>query len=100
MNNKIAIIDASSRGLPYDYYFIKELTKYYDVDFFYSNTQFNYEYIELLKNIKNVSLYEYKISGYKKTTSIKNYFKLLFNILKKQNQYQKIHFFWSILFFL
>jgi hypothetical protein len=97
---RVLIVDASSRGLPYDYYYIKELSKHYNVDFFYSKTKFNYEYIELLKNEENINLYEYHISGYPRLISTINYLKLLIYIIKNKNKYRKIHFFWSILFFL
>ncbi len=94
----IAIIDASSRGLPYDYYYISELSKYYNVSFFYSKTIFNYEYIELLKDNSNVVLYEYKISNVNKIQATYEYINLFFTIYRNKKKYHKIHFFWSILF--
>lgn len=32
--NKIAIIDPASYALPYDYFFIRSLSKDYEIDFF------------------------------------------------------------------
>jgi len=95
---RVLIIDASSRGLPYDYYYISELSKYYKVDFFYSKTKFNYKYIELLKNNPNVMLYEYQISNVNKIKATYEYIKLLLYIYQNKDKYKKIHFFWSILF--
>jgi hypothetical protein len=94
----IAIIDASSRGLPYDYYYIKELCRYFKVDFYCSKTNFNYEYVKLLKKEKNVNVFEYDISGFPKILAVKSYLKCLMSLLKRREKYYKIHFFWSILF--
>lgn len=94
----IAVIDASSRALPYDYYYISEVSKYYKIDFYYSKTKFNYEYIEFLRKNKNVNLLEYNISGYNRMISLFGYLKLLRDIYKNRKKYKKIHFFWSLFF--
>lgn len=97
--NKIAIIDPSSYTLPYDYFYLNEISKYYKVDFYYSNTKYNYEYIEKLKNNKNIKLNEYNISSSitsSRFVSLSNYFKMLIKIYYKRNNYKKIHFMWNL----
>ena len=96
--NRIAIIDPSSYSIPYDYFYINELSKYYKVDFYYSNTKYNYEYIEKLKNNNNVNLREYNISPIvtSKLFGLVNYFKMMKDIFFDRNKYLKIHFMWSI----
>jgi len=98
MKKKIAIVDPSSYSLPYDYFYIQELSKYFIIDFYYSKTSNNYEYIERLSNNKNVRLFEYKISPnmVSKVKGVVNYVKLLFSIYRKRKSYSSIHFIWSI----
>jgi hypothetical protein len=60
---KIAIIDPSSYTLPYDYYYLKEISKYYKIDFYYSKTQYNYETINQINDTDNIKLIEYNISS-------------------------------------
>lgn len=96
--NKIAIIDPSSYSIPYDYFYINELSKYYIVDFYYSNTRYNYEYIEKLRLNCNVNLLEYNISPIvnSKVFGLINYFKMMKDIFFNKDKYLKIHFVWSI----
>lgn len=95
---KIAIIDPASYTLPYDYYYIIELSNYYTIDFYYSSTQFNYSYIESLKPYPNIHLMEYPITGKNKLIGLINYCRMLAHINRVQNSYSSIHFFWSIFF--
>ena len=97
---KVAIIDPSSYSLPYDYFFILELQKYYQVDFYFSKTESNYEYIEKLKNCENVTLFEYYVSpsSTNKFRGLFSYSKMLIDIFSKRKSYIKIHFLWSIFF--
>ncbi len=94
----IAIIDPSSYSLPYDYFYITELSKYYKIDFYYSNTKYNYEYIEELKSNSHVNLKEYNISPIvsNKLIGMKNYLNMLKDIYFNRSKYIKIHFIWSI----
>lgn len=96
--NKIAIIDPSSYSIPYDYFYINELSKYYIVDFYYSNTKYNYEYIKKLRDNHSVNLLEYNISPIvnSKLFGLINYFKMMKDIFFNQDKYLKIHFVWSI----
>jgi glycosyltransferase involved in cell wall biosynthesis len=94
----VAIVDPGAYTLPYDFFYIEEVSKYYKVDFYYSKTKYNYEYIEKLRDNKNIKLIEYSISGsiVHKLIGIVNYLKMLSEILIKKNQYKKIHFMWNL----
>ena len=98
---KIAIIDPSSYSIPYDYFYIEELKKEFQVDFYFSSCSSNYEYIRKLEGQKNVMLCEYPISpsAVSKLSGIINYFRMLKDIWLKRGGYYKIHFIWSIFFF-
>jgi len=95
---KIAIVDASSRTLPYDVFYINEVSKRYKVDFYFSNTNYNISFLELLKNNKNVKIFKNEISQKSKFKGLVNYFFLLLKIYKIKNEYHKIHFQWFIFF--
>lgn len=94
----IAIVDPASYSLPYDYWYIIELSKYYKIDFYYSKTKYNYEYIKLLQKNSNITLQEYSISYGNKLAGLKNYSVMLQKIYDKKSEYMVIHFFWSIFF--
>jgi hypothetical protein len=95
---KIAIIDPSSYTLPYDYFYLIEVSKYYKIDFYYSKTKYNYEYIDKLRSNNNIRLIEYNISSsvIHKSIGLLNYIKMLTKILIRKNSYSKIHFMWNI----
>lgn len=95
----IALIDPASYTLPYDYFYINEVSKYYKIDFYYSNTKYNYDYIKKLRNNNNnINLVEYNISSsvVPKSIGLLNYIKMLSEILLKKNRYNKIHFIWNL----
>lgn len=100
MRNTIAIVDPASFSLPYDFFYIKELSNFYDVDFYCSVTKYNYEYIELLKSFKGIHVIECDISSsvVDRVGAVVNYFKVLYSLYGKRNKYLAIHFIWSILF--
>ncbi len=95
---KIAIIDPASYTLPYDYFYITEISKYYEVDFYYSNTKYNYEYIKKLESNQNVHLLEYNISTsvISKAQGFLNYIRMLIKVLRQKETYYKIHFMWNL----
>lgn len=95
---RIAIIDPSSRSLPYDFYYIREISKSYLVDFYCSTTQFNEDYIDRIKKINNVKVVKANISNAPVIIAGVNYFILLSKILFKK--YTHIHFQWYIFFVL
>ena len=105
---KIAIIDPASFILPYDFFYISEIVKRNAVvDFYCSETDYNSEYQQELRNL-GVNVYSYPISSTKanRITGMINYIKLLSFLYKNRNKYRAIHFqffiFWPIeaLFFL
>ncbi len=57
MKQKIAIIDPSSYTLPYDFYYIREIAKTVEVDFYCSTNPFNWEYAEMLNEFSNVTVF-------------------------------------------
>jgi glycosyltransferase involved in cell wall biosynthesis len=94
------VVDPSSYSLPYDFYYITELSKTYQVDFFYSECTSNYEYISQLKKAKKIQLFEYKVSPSctNKLYGLMNYFLMLKFIWLSRKSYGKIHFIWSVFF--
>lgn len=105
---KIAVVDPASFILPYDFFYIDEISKRAVlVDFYCSKTKYNDEYLGELKKL-GVNVFDYAISSTKanRLHGILNYIKLLWDIFKKRRQYQAIHFqffiFWPLeaLFFL
>src|SRR5450830_278547 len=105
---KIAVVDPASFILPYDFFYIAEIFKRnVIVDFYCSETNYNNEYIQELKNL-GVNVRSYSISSTRtnRLKGILNYAKLLANLFKNRQQYQAIHFqffiFWpfEVLFFL
>jgi len=98
LRKKIAVVDPSSYSLPYDYFYINEVSKYYLVDFYYSKTSSNYEYIDKLRDNKNVNLREYNItpSVTNRFCGLINYVLMLFLIFLNSYRYHSIHFIWSI----
>jgi glycosyltransferase involved in cell wall biosynthesis len=99
-SKKIAVIDPSSYSLPYDYFYINELKNTFHVDFYFSKSACNYEYVENLKLCDNVTLHEYSISPSctNPLFGLINYVKMLKDIFLKRKNYKKIHFIWSIFF--
>lgn len=100
--DRIAIIDPSSYSIPYDYFYINELSKYYKIDFYYSNTKYNYDYIEKLKKNNNINFLEYDISPAvnSRILGLVNYLKMMKDIFVNKDEYLKIHFMWSIFSFI
>ncbi|HFN5758622.1 TPA: hypothetical protein ACHFML_004596, partial [Escherichia coli] len=78
MRKKIAIIDPASYALPYDYFYIKSLCTYYDIDFYCSHTKYNPEYIEKIKSLDGVNVYLFNVSNTNKFVGTINYLRLLF----------------------
>lgn len=97
---RIAIIDPNSSTLPYDYFYIIEVSKYCLIDFYYSNTRYNFDYIIRLRKNKNVNLIEYNISGSisNKGIGLLNYLRMLSHISMRRSEYHKIHFIWNLYF--
>jgi glycosyltransferase involved in cell wall biosynthesis len=94
---KIALIDPSSRSLPYDYFFLNEISETLKIDFYCSFTAFNEEYLKEIEKNENISVLPYNISKKNRVQGALNYFLLLFKILLNKGKYEKIHFMWSIL---
>lgn len=91
---KIAVIDPSSRSLPYDFYYVREASKSYLIDFYCSRTSFNDVYIDKIRSLKNVNVIVSNISNVSKFKGIFNYILLLSKISFKN--YSHIHFQWYI----
>ncbi len=97
MRMKIAIVDPSSYVLQYDFYYIREIAKSFDVDFYCSTTPFNWEYVEMLKEIPGIRVFSYRISAVPKLRGILNYMNLLTRLLCRKKNYCAIHFQFQIL---
>ena len=94
--SRIAVVDPTSRSLPYDFYFLKEISKTERIDFYCSKTNFNSQYIEQIGALENVEVITLNISNNSKILWILHYFKMLLSI--SRNDYKYIHFQWYVLF--
>ena len=97
MKKKVAIVDPASYTLPYDFYYIHEIAKAFNVDFYCSTTPFNWEYVEKLANIPGVKILPYSVSAVSKLRGFTNYMRMLFCLFKKRSDYHTIHFQFQIL---
>jgi hypothetical protein len=79
---KLAIVDLTGRSLPYDYYYIKALSKAYKIEFYCGRSKFNRKFYELLKNIDNVSLVSRSAETGYVLSILKCYFSLFINAYK------------------
>ena len=96
-NKTLAIIDIGSFSLPYDFYYINELSKQgYQVDFYCSNTKFNNEFFDQIKLNDNITLklYDISTSVNNKFSSMLEYLRFLKDLLINYKNYQYIHFMW------
>ena len=93
---KIAIVDPASYTLPYDYYYIIGLEDQFDIDFFASKKENLDYYLEHFKKLKNLNLITYQISIPNKIIGLINYLRLLFRLAHTKDDYEYIHFQWSI----
>ncbi|HHA1479966.1 TPA: glycosyltransferase family 4 protein [Enterobacter hormaechei subsp. xiangfangensis] len=96
---KIAIIDPASYALPYDYFYVKSLSSFYKVDFYCSSTKFNYDYVEKLRLLPNVTVHEFQVSGVNKFRGLINYIKLLMKVALSSQKYKAINLQWSLVTF-
>lgn len=94
---KIAVVDFTSRALPYDFYYIKSLSKYRTVDFYCSQSDFNGKFIENCKQLNNVNVFENRISGKTKPLAFLLYFMYSLKILFSSKKYEKINLQWLVL---
>lgn len=58
----LLIVDVGSFSLPYDYFYIKEVAKYRDIEFHCSFTKYNNEYIEKIRSLSGVKVKVWNIS--------------------------------------
>lgn len=97
MRKKIALVDPASYVLPYDYYYISQVAKSYDVDFYCSESPYNWEYAGELDGIPGVTVFPYAISSVSRLRGVINYFRMLGTLFFRRSGYQAIHFQFQIL---
>lgn len=90
---RIAVVDPAAYSPPYDYYFLRRISEFAEVDFYTSMPRVNKIYVERLEAL-NVKLKIYNIANRKHTTGIFSYLKLWSDILKNKRRYDRIHFIW------
>jgi len=96
---RLAILDPSSYTLPYDFFYLRELCKKgYIVDFYCSNTKYNIEFLEAICDLPvNVKVFNVSPSiTHNLFLSVYNYSNMLKTLWQKRNEYDYIHFFWSV----
>ena len=102
-SKNIAIVDPGSFILPYDYFYIKELSNQnYSVDFYCSSSKYNQDFLDACRCLPRVRVHEYKISSSvsARFLGVACYFKMLLDINSARHIYSYIHFQFSILFVL
>lgn len=97
MRKKIALVDPASYVLPYDYYYISQIAKHYDVDFYCSVSPYNWTYAEKLQQLPGVTVFPFAISSVSRFRGVINYFRLLWKLFLQRSGYQAIHFQFQIL---
>ncbi|EPD0921581.1 glycosyltransferase [Escherichia coli] len=95
--NKIAIIDPASYALPYDYFFIRSLSKDYEIDFFCSKTKYNFDYVKKISLIPNVKVHVYNVSYGSKLLGVISYILMLLKVVFTSKKYTAINLQWSLL---
>ncbi|UII22665.1 glycosyltransferase [Fulvivirga ligni] len=98
MRKKLAIVDPSSRTLPYDFHYIEQVSKEFDVVFYCSKTQFNGDFISLIRALPNVEVKEFNVSNRGRVMGLISYLGLLLSIISNVRKYKYVHFQWSIAF--
>ncbi|EPM5600269.1 glycosyltransferase [Vibrio fluvialis] len=96
MKNKIAIIDITSRTLPYDYCYIKSLSLNYDVDFYCSQSKFNNNFLDEIKKIDNVNVIEVNVKKNNPVIMIFTYVMAVLKILLFSKKYNYINVQWLV----
>jgi len=94
---KVAILDPTSRTLPYCYYYLKALSQYMSIDFFCSATKYNAEYIDLMKELPNVTVRVFGGENSNIIVRVVNYLYMLLICKSKINIYHSINFQWSVM---
>ena len=94
---KIAIVDPASYALTYDFYYIKSLSNHYKIDFYCSKTSFNYEYVDKIRKLPNVDVYEFHVSDFPPVLGVFSLFFMYLRLLLCYRKYTSINFQWSVL---
>lgn len=96
---KIAIVDPSSYALPYDYFYIKALSKFYFIDFYCSSSNYNSDMLYKISDIKGVNVFQYRVSGVNRITGVSNLLLMYKDIFLNAKRYSSINIQWSIIYF-
>ena len=91
---KIIVVDPGSWSLTYDYFYVKELAKIYDVEFHCSHTEYNGDLIEEFKALENVTIVCRHLSG-RRIRGVFSYFAMWSQLLKSMRSVTAIHFVWT-----
>ncbi len=87
-------MDAASYSLPYDYYFVAAVARHFFVDVFVSSSVYNEHYINLMRRLQNVRVYEWDVSRRRGLFGALAYLRLWFSVLRRRGAYQAINIQW------
>lgn len=96
---KVLVVDPSSYSLPYDYFYIKSLLNFCDVDFLCSKVSTNSGFYNKIEELPiNFISYSVSASISGRFFGLFQYFMMLVYIARNHKQYKYIHFQWSVFF--
>ena len=96
MRKKIAIVDPSSRSLPYCFYYVQSVARFYEIDFYCSQGKYNAHFLECMEHLENVHVHRFEVSSENKIVGLLAYIKLHMVLLSRKYRYSSIHFQWVI----
>lgn len=95
MARRIAVVDPTSRTLPYDFYFIKSLSSKYLIDFYCSKTDFNNHFADAARDLDNVRVKYFDHNG-GVLSRLGSHIKLFYNLFKCRKDYESVNAQWLV----
>ncbi len=98
--SKLAVVDATSRSLPYDYWYVRSLQQYFDVDVYVSKQSANTEYLAELASLSNVNLIFTGMARKYPAASVWRYLRMIARFVWNTDRYSAVNIQWSVFPFL
>jgi glycosyltransferase involved in cell wall biosynthesis len=92
----IAFVDATSRTLPYNYFFIKAIAEHYKVDVYCSRPRAESVFFSSLSTLPNVRLIELNTNRANRAFGLLSIARMYCTLLWRRSSYTAIHIQWSV----
>jgi glycosyltransferase involved in cell wall biosynthesis len=92
----IAFVDATSRTLPYNYFFVKAISEHYKVDVYCSRPRIESVFFSSLSALPNVRLIELSANRANRAFGFLNVARMYCALLWRRSSYTAIHIQWSV----